>query len=879
MTDENKEKPYYIMPIKAEKKSSISTDGVPEIMSSIAGKDGLIQVELERDVVIERLARDLYKDPKAGIREYVNNEARQCRDAIRLGHEASVYITVDGLTRTVTIEGRGSMGMTMQMFKDVYTVLGRSGNMDGSESGQFGFGRAAYLCLSDIVIFETFSRKTDERFGFLGKGGKVYEPIPKHALSIKEYGSKATMTVRKEIDMYKLTEYSKEVSRFLDVPVYLEITSPVSDKRDRTIHVGIEQVGPVDKREHVATINRHYMTERKSWMEIDNDDYRLEGYVTTRAYDTSMETLLVGIPVESFHIPIPIKGFMLLNIKNERKYQPTASRDSMSKDAQDKLSNMIKKDVREYLGRIEINHLNDFVKSKDMALIENGKRMGDDSGLSNDVIEFSKLINTEFVVSTDKARPKKLGKKNILCLADVLEHHDKFLCSKTKKASAINTLLDSEPDVAVLTPHGKWTETMEMIFESLRKFGALDFKEYMESKEISVKKEKQEGVTTYSVDDEPKIMSVEDIHAKIIKIPRNIKIQQFLNKTRNYDLWGMRFVKDSQRISQTPAKTLDAVCRKAKRTKFNTSEGIMTGVQIINKYESGFTVLKKATLKQPKIATHERCKRAFLNIGLIVDEQVTNYHGISPTVALRLAYYKSSKIASFLPIDQDDEQDIRNERFLESLEISIHGEWRNDAKNARKYLERISDSTVKEMYARFYNRTRSWKHTSHATPQDFETTNALGIFIAVDKWATGKSKSETCIGLLGMEWNHDEHNSGNCDNYSVVRDGVPLWLKCLATECIMSEFGAGKEKQLQCVLDALLDAGKIKTKITVAIDAQNSNPYSKEITIMTDANQILLNDESIIIHAILTVMQFGRHIPRLFSMEITKDQKLTACIA
>ncbi len=878
MTDENKKPDYYVMPVTPEQKSRMDKEGVPEAMSSIAGSDGLIQVELERDVVIERIARDLYKDPKAGVREYVNNEARQCREAMRLGHDASIYITVNGHTRTITIEGRGSMGMTMQMFKDVYTVLGRSGNLDGNESGQFGFGRAAYLCLSDIVIFETFSRETNERFGFLGKGGKVYEPIPERALSIKEYGSKATMTVREGVDMYELVEYSKKVSRFLDVSVYLIIATPVSDKYN-SIDAGIEQIGPVDKREYIVKNNHYYMSTRKSWVEIDNEDYKLEGYVTNRRYNTETTFLLVGIPVESFPVINPMGGFLVINIKNERKFQPTASRDSMSQDAQDKLSEMIKKDVCEYLSRIEVNCLNDFAKAKDMALIENAMHLNENYEISDNVRILSKLVNTRFVVATDEKRPHKFGPKNILMLADVLEKSQKIICSRTKKTSVIDTLLDRDPDAVVLTPHGKWTGDMEAVFENLRKFGALDLKEYMESKKINVQKEKQEGMTAYSIDGTPEITSVHAMHAGIVRIPRNIKIQDFLYNMRQKSVWGVKFAKDSKRLDSTPTKTLEAVCKKAKRTKYNTSEGIMTGTKILKQYESGFAILKKADFGQPDIATHERCKRAIRNIELIVDEPDNAYHSVPPTVALMLAHHASNKDdAHFTIIDGDDEKNILNEYALESLEIEVQGRWRTHAKEARAYLEQINNGTVREMYARFYNMTGSWMRIEYTTPQDFPSNNVAGIFAAIDAWAAGKTKLEACIGLLGMKWNHRKRSDKVCNNYSLSRYGVPLWIKRLAVECIAGQMD--KKDQLQFVLNALFDAGKIKSKITVN-NIDTDNPYSRQLTITTDTKPIRLNNESPIIHAIWavwTAMDLGRNMPRLYSMEITKGQKLKMLI-
>ena len=193
---------------KEERKTIPDTDGIPQAMSDMTDKNGVIQVQLERISTIKKLSKNIYTDPTAGIREYINNEARPCREAIRNGYkDVTMHITIDPYTNNIIIEGRNSMGMSMQMFCDVYVVLGRSGNLDGTESGQFGFGRSSYLCLSDMMIFETWSRETGEKFGFIGKSGTSYEPIPEQHLSIKQHGTKVTINIRSDIDLYDIVIY------------------------------------------------------------------------------------------------------------------------------------------------------------------------------------------------------------------------------------------------------------------------------------------------------------------------------------------------------------------------------------------------------------------------------------------------------------------------------------------------------------------------------------------------------------------------------------------------------------------------------------------------------------------------------------------------
>ena len=219
------------------------------------------------------------------------------------------------------------MGMSMQMFCDVYVVLGRSGNLDGTESGQFGFGRSSYLCLSDMMVFETWSRETGEKFGFIGKSGTSYEPIPEQHLSIKQHGTKVTINIRSDIDLYDIVIYIKKISKLLQVPIFLELTNVVKSKHQsyavNTHNAGITQIVPTSLAEILGQeIDIH----------IDNDDYEL---VASLDYGIGWrEYYLIGMPIKvDVVFPMTSIGSCIINIKNERKYMPTSSRDQLTSDS------------------------------------------------------------------------------------------------------------------------------------------------------------------------------------------------------------------------------------------------------------------------------------------------------------------------------------------------------------------------------------------------------------------------------------------------------------------------------------------------------------------------------------------------------------------
>ena len=348
-----------------EKKVITDTRDVPKKMAAKADKNGIIQVQLHREAAIEKLSTNIYTDPKAGIREYINNEARPCREAIKLWHNASIYVTVKPNDRTIIIEGRESMGMTMDVFENVYAVLGRSGNFDPRESGQFGLGRASYVCLSDMMIFETYSRETDEKFGFVGKGGKVYEPIPENHLSIKQYGTKVTFTVReKKINLYDLITYIKEIGKFLAVPVFLDLAEyiPVCDDTSDSFrdHAnGIVQLGPVNMRDY---LREYACVLDQEIIEIDADDYHFICVLSNHHHFHGIrDTRLIGMPIDViFNSPLsnimPLTKYMI-NIKNERKYMPTSSRDSLTAESIKLLKSNLRKDIDICLSKIRIEDM------------------------------------------------------------------------------------------------------------------------------------------------------------------------------------------------------------------------------------------------------------------------------------------------------------------------------------------------------------------------------------------------------------------------------------------------------------------------------------------------------------------------------------------
>ena len=95
----------------------------------------------------------IYNDPKAGFRELYANAVRACIEAKhKYGANPRIEIIIDLAKMEFSIMEYDSLGIDKDIFENVLSVMGRSGNFDGTLPGQFGIGLAAYLSISDIIF-------------------------------------------------------------------------------------------------------------------------------------------------------------------------------------------------------------------------------------------------------------------------------------------------------------------------------------------------------------------------------------------------------------------------------------------------------------------------------------------------------------------------------------------------------------------------------------------------------------------------------------------------------------------------------------------------------------------------------------------------------
>ena len=594
-------KKYYTVDadMKQERKSIMDADGdVPQIMSEMTNDNGVIPVRIDPVVAIQTVSRNMYTDPIAGIREYVNNEARPCREAVSKGYEdVSIYITVDAGTRNITIEGRNSMGMSLEMFKEVYTVLGRSGNFDGEESGQFGFGRAAYLCLSDLMVFETWSRETNEKFGFVGKNVVAFEPIPSKKLSIKQYGTKITMNMRKDVDLQRMVKYINKVSMFLRVDVFLEIVGNINDVSGNVvvsdINSNIQQIGPVSLIDAIGG---------EADVHIDNDDYELVGISNDSRVDRSgWQYNLIGIPINVqntyLHVYNDLLPHCIINIKNERKYMPTSSRDTLTAESITLLHSKIKSDLAKCFRKINITCMQDYYDNKNVifrlcCIYPNYSELG----FGKSVVEFCELMSIKFncvITSTRHDGYQKTisafnkGYSEAYYFSVIVNHYScgGLWYMNTLSEHKMNAFTKLNPGAGIITPVGTGLDRLTAIAR-LKQYGIKNVDEYLKTVSVDVEIVNVMGGKPGS--------RLTDILVSDLSMTRTVKLStspdKWLFNTRHALLSKMKFVKNSESLEGI-GYTLEEFCDGVNDIMYNTSEGMLTGREILNKYSDGLILL------------------------------------------------------------------------------------------------------------------------------------------------------------------------------------------------------------------------------------------------------------------------------------------------
>jgi len=387
MSEQNDE---FYRPILMEKKD-LQIDGTDYNTDLNLLKEGnTIRVQLDNDVIIQRISHEIYSNYESGVRELINNEYRACRQARKLYNaRPKVHVIVDKDNRTFSIEGVDSLGISVRIFDKVFRKLGVSGNVQGGdEIGMFGMGFASYTTLSEVITVETYAREDNQQFAFLGDRGIDFKILPKPDRDT--YGTKITLTYKDGVIGDRIIDKVKDCARFSNVDTTISVI--VSDDSDDVYSVTEEIECDVYnscinwcRDQFVSLPNPDAKVSWYKEVHIDNDDMEFFGIIAFEKnprynaerlvnyhYGSTTECSLnlVNTPIAmKFNTRIPFATYYL-NIKNERKFMPTADRDRMKDESMVSLQEEFDKQLPTFFTDIIITSIDEYMTSLNKPMLE-----------------------------------------------------------------------------------------------------------------------------------------------------------------------------------------------------------------------------------------------------------------------------------------------------------------------------------------------------------------------------------------------------------------------------------------------------------------------------------------------------------------------------
>jgi len=327
-----------------------------ETLLEKAMENGVIPVRLEDDVCRFRIGH-LYANPASALRELYANELRACHTARdQYGASPRIEITVNIPERTIAIHGIDSLGISEEKFLNVLSVLGENDNQDGSEVGQFGWGVSAYTSVSDSILFETFARETGEKFAMVGINGDHFNKVSQPAL--RTTGTRVTLFIKDGLNVEQLGQEFHRICAYADLPTYLNIinegVSPGSLVRDDAQGSLINNPDP-----------SHGLPGLGEKIEFEDEDYQLAAVLMPSSSSRpSTDVRVLRLPIRAPDLKLPFDD-CVLNIKDERRYKPTADRERLTDDAVKRLQEKIDAKLKEILPKfLDITSFDDFRRKK-----------------------------------------------------------------------------------------------------------------------------------------------------------------------------------------------------------------------------------------------------------------------------------------------------------------------------------------------------------------------------------------------------------------------------------------------------------------------------------------------------------------------------------
>ena len=313
-----------------------------------------MKVRLNDDVIIWRIANEIYKDPLSGVRELMANGITAIENAISAGllgradARLSVHVTAE---KQLVISDNGT-GITLEVLDKVLRVMGNSGNFDGTRTGRFGMGFFAFTTASSSIIINT-SCGDGAGFGAVCTDGRAFDVFKR--TTRKERGTTLTLQLydgeegpsgkkMPVISVPEVLDMAREIAMMAKIPVtitseYREnawwLASRRADFDGTTFEENLPRGGDGRKRPMVAR------------------DGEIEFALMFTA-DTA-KTYLAGMPIRAFPRDENGPGLphgTIVNMLDERVYSPMPDREHLTADACSRLERRVHGMLRREIDRL-----------------------------------------------------------------------------------------------------------------------------------------------------------------------------------------------------------------------------------------------------------------------------------------------------------------------------------------------------------------------------------------------------------------------------------------------------------------------------------------------------------------------------------------------
>jgi hypothetical protein len=593
-----------------------ATDYEPDL-AELGGKDGVIEMKLENSVVMERLAKDIYKDFRSGFRELYANAVSASMLATQLFPNAKprIEIELNPKTREFTLREFDSIGMSPEVFRDVYTVVGRSGNFEGTRPGQFGFGRLAWVRLSDRMVMETRYRTTDGKkgaFAVEGQNGKAFVVLPKP--SLKAFGTSVKLILYDKINLYSLIDYIRKACEFSKIDTFLTLTSEVhlrdhlddddddeddvfDDDDDDDDNQPDYKAGTMklnvsyrDKTRKImkaygnfhSRVVKEYLLKSDGWEAFCTFIAESSNGIMTLSNIQEERTYILGLPIEA-DLSLPF-NVSLVNILDERKFQPTADRDRLKRESEEVLQREIVAEVRKAFHPIHAASISEYMKlPQDQRLVINAHDElgnGEDTNIGNyldrETTNFADHLTTYLNYrtkpdSSDRSRTRysntshtTLG--NLLATSSSM---NEIFIERGRFVKVHKDIIFSQMPNAIIISCFNQPDMMDMLVKAGARLATDYIKTIPQAPKLKIVRTSR--TITYTRNG---IKHAIDPHT--IKVPKGTSIESYKALLKERFKTNCSFAVDKPRVYAGQGVMLDDYIASIAKTQVTTNKGVMT---------------------------------------------------------------------------------------------------------------------------------------------------------------------------------------------------------------------------------------------------------------------------------------------------------------